>query len=285
LLDVEDAARRRRRSGPGEERLVAGWREGERGDDLELGFWVSLLRRHAVLVLAVALAFVSVAFVASLLSAPSYRASAEVLLSPVAESTSSGPGVVAADEARLAGTDYVLSRAYARAGSDVTLEAAAEDGSNLLSLTATAATPARAAAAANAYADVYVELRSTQAAQQHRDDAAALTKALAAAQAATPRDDAQVQALTSARNDALVQAQLAQTSEARVVARALPPSSPSSAGTGTYVTVGAAVGLVLGLVLAGALDAVRRPARGPQPAAAAEELDLGDEPVVGRSWG
>ncbi|GAA2725115.1 hypothetical protein [Cellulomonas aerilata] len=235
-------------------------------EDTALRAWVGVLRRRALLVVLVAVICTAVAGVALSRAEARYTAAAQVDVSAALAGGGAPAGNAprVADEALIARSTQVVQRVQEQLSFDVELDAAADEGSTVLTLSATAATPDRAAAAANAYADAYVDLRRSAAVEQSETAFRALTDAIdeldarlvTATEAQRTALREQRSALEEARTALVVDEALARQGWARVIAPAQPPLD-DDALPGPLLLAGAAlIGLALGLVAAAVRDAL-----------------------------
>ncbi|MFV0258739.1 MAG: polysaccharide biosynthesis tyrosine autokinase [Acidimicrobiales bacterium] len=141
-------------------------------DELELADYLAILRRRVWWVLAGVVVVLLAATVLSLTSTPRYEATAKVSLGESAAQEavrSSSPANSAAatreltNEVNLALGDQVTAEVTARLGHTPEIEITAEESADALGFTATATDGEGAAAAANAWAESYVDTKRTQA--------------------------------------------------------------------------------------------------------------------------
>lgn len=263
---------------------------GAVAEDGAVRAWADLLRRHRAVVALVVLLCVAAAAVAEAVRPDRYTATAQVATS--ASLSADGSSVPdqrpVADEVRVATSDLLVGQVRSGLGSGATLDADAEEGSTVLSLSATAAGPAAAAEAANAYAAAYVQLRRATAVEQNADAVGALEEALTevdiALSTATPAQSLalidQRTALERARTALVVEGALAQQGEARVVAPAQPPTTDGVLAWPWVLLAAAAAGAVIGVAVAAVLDALDRRAHAPEVLAAAAAHHGAPVPVL-----
>jgi len=154
-------------------------------DEPDLRHYITIIRRHIWLVLATTIVVGGVAFGASLLQTPRYRATATVLYSPTQTSVtaSEDPVRVLSTLAKLATTNAILSRAASQL--DTTAEAltktvsvSASPDQDLLLLSATDTSAEGAALSANAVTQAFLAWNTETQAVQIRAQIAVLQRQL-----------------------------------------------------------------------------------------------------------
>jgi capsular exopolysaccharide synthesis family protein len=202
---------------------------------VELGRYFRALRRNSLLIALIVVPLTALVLVFSLLVSKTYRATARVVLSDT--------GLVQAADATtmqrelatirvLATTPSVLTRAAAhlRGESVRTLEknvtASVDPDANIISISATDRDPRSAAAAANAVAQAYIDLRSSAEQAQLKRDRANLLQLMENVRNA-PNGAAQSAAVQDRLNQISVQ-QASAGSDLDLAQPARPPSAPYS---------------------------------------------------------
>ena len=231
-----------------------------------LGSYLAVLRRRKWWVIAVTVLGLVASLGYSLSQPKVYSASAQLLVQYAGITTSGSPQPVTPTdvltELQLV-TSAPVKAAVARKLGSVPNVSAAEVGlSNVISVTATAATPARAALIANAYATAFVTYQRSAAIDNATAAETQLTQQIASIDAqvnslqSKPASASEVTALLS--QEAALKEQLAQlqvngavtTSGVLVVTPATAPSSPSSPKPKVDALLGFVLGLLLGIGLA-----------------------------------
>jgi non-specific protein-tyrosine kinase len=238
--------------------------------------YVEVLRRRFFWVLALTILAVAVAAAVSTVQKKQYSATAQLLVQPASGSvpisgtqqTVSPTDVLT--ELQLVTSAPVQALAAKKLGFAPTVSAAEVGQTNVISLTATASSPNRAATAANTYAKAFVSYQTANAIN-------ALTSAEQQIQGQIRAIDAQIQPLevektpsgaTSATiaaltsQEAVLKEELAQLQVTgaetpggiEVVSPASPPSAPSSPKPVRDGLVGLFIGLVLGIAAAFAAE-------------------------------
>ena len=154
-------------------------------DEPDLRHYITIIRRHIWLVLATTIVVGGVAFGASLLQTPRYRATATVLFSPVQTSVtaSEDPVRVLSTLAKLATTNAILSRAASQldttaAALTKTVSVNASPDQDLLLLSATDTSAEGAALSANAVTQAFLAWNTETQAVQIRAQIAVLQRQL-----------------------------------------------------------------------------------------------------------
>lgn len=231
-------------------------------DQLDVGDVLRTLRRYKLRIAIVAAAALAAALTFSYLQDPVYEATAELV---VRQPGSSSVGLPPIDPTRLLGTEIrVIKGPEVRAGAQGKLgspppkvTAVAASDADVIRITTRDRVAARSAAAANAYAESYLDIRR----QEALDALASLNRDL---QAGIGELQRQIDAATGAERDALLQAQggfrqklaeaqvggTASLSGARVVQPAVEPSSPVSPTPVRTGVLAGLSGLVLGMGVA-----------------------------------
>jgi polysaccharide biosynthesis transport protein len=237
----------------------------EFGTDPTLRSYARIIRRRKWWVIAFSLLGLAVSLAISLSEAKQYAASAQVLVQPSSQASALGTTqqpVTTTDVQtmqQLVTSAPVASAVRRELGSAPPVTAAEVAQTNVIAITAVAATPARAARTANAYADAFVTYQQqaalaslTQAEAQLRDQIGVIGRQIQQLRR-TPNTGAQQTAL--ANQQAVLSEQLTQmqvdsvgeTGGLTVVTTAQPPSSPSSPKPAEDALLGLAAGLILGL--------------------------------------
>jgi succinoglycan biosynthesis transport protein ExoP len=250
--------------------------------------FLRLLWRHKFLIALPTVVVAAAALAFTLEQEKKYTASASLIFrdsGPAAQPlVSEDPEREAATNVRLLQGD-LLERRVARAlGGSIggTVSVVAEGDSNVITVKATATDPERAARIANTYAREYTQFRRETAGRELREEQRETRGELAALDDIPPgtaEDELAIQ-----RERFALQRRLAQLAVAtpgaeaiRRVGLARPPSSASSPNPVRNTLLGALVGLILGLVLAGARDRLDRRIRDPQ-----ELESVFERPIIGR---
>jgi succinoglycan biosynthesis transport protein ExoP len=256
-------------------------------DPSALRVFLRLLWRHKFLIALPTIVVAAAALVFSLEQERKYTASASLIF------RDSGPGaqpLVSAEPEREAATNVrllqgdLVERRVARAlGGSIggKVSVVAEGDSNVITVKATATDPERAARIANTYAREYTQFRRESARRELREEQRETRRELAALDKIPPGT---ADELTLQRERFALQRRLVELSGAtpradaiRPVGLARPPSSASSPNPVRNTMLGALVGLILGLVLAGARDRLDRRIRDPQ-----ELESVFERPIIGR---
>jgi polysaccharide biosynthesis transport protein len=241
--------------------------------------FLRLLWRRKLLIAIPLIVVPAAALIFSLDQVEKYTASASLIFR---DSGSGAQPLVSEDPAREAATNVRLlqgelmeQRVERALGGPIggTVSVIAEGESNLVTLDATASDPDRAARIANTYAAEYTAFRRENARRELRQDQRQARRELAAlpkGRAAAP------DRLALRRRLARLGVAVPQGS-VRQVGSAAPPSSASSPHPVRNTLLGALVGLILGLVLAGARDRLDRRIRDPH-----ELESVFARPIIGR---
>jgi capsular exopolysaccharide synthesis family protein len=256
-------------------------------DPSALRVFLRLLWRHKFLIALPTIVVAAAALVFSLEQERKYTASAALIF------RDSGPGaqpLVSAEPEREAATNVrllqgaLVERRVARElGGSIggTVSVVAEGDSNVIAVKATATDPERAARIANTYAREYTQFRREGARRELREEQREVRRELAALDNIPPGT---ADELTLQRERFALQRRLVELAGAtpradaiRPVGLARPPSSASSPNTVRNTLLGALVGLIFGLVLAGARDRLDRRIRDPQ-----ELESVFERPIIGR---
>ena len=235
---------------------------------LSLGSYLALLRRRKWWVIALAALGLVASLGYSLTQPKVYSASAQLLLQP--ENllvTSNQQPITSTDvltELQLVTSSPVEAAVRRRLGSVPSVTAGEVGQTNVISVTATAASPARAALIANTYATAFITYQRsvtinnlTAAETQLRRQ---ITSIAAQVKLVPPSSVAQVNALLNEEaslKDQLAQLQLsgtAATTGIQVVTAATAPSAPTSPKPLTDAILGLLLGLLLGIGLAFAVE-------------------------------
>ncbi|MEJ5254979.1 MAG: Wzz/FepE/Etk N-terminal domain-containing protein [Acidimicrobiales bacterium] len=252
---------------------------------------VGVLRRRAPIIVAVTLAAVLAALLASLGQPRRYAATAQVLFQQevatvqdprpdqIVDSKRLDPVRVMQNEVRLASSELVRDRVRDQLGHPVTGSVTNPRDTDVLLFTATADEADEAARTADAWADTYVAVRSELAAARTEGGVQAIDEQLGVIdrrigeidRELDARPDSERTAALTAEQAALIDQRaawvrqrqileadtaLAATNDARVIDRADPPRRPSQPATLRNVVLAALAGLLLGLAVAYAVDAL-----------------------------
>jgi capsular exopolysaccharide synthesis family protein len=244
----------------------------EFGTGLTLRSYARIIRRRKWWVIAFSLLGLAVSLAVSLTEAKQYAASAQVLVQPSSQASALGTTqqpVTTTDVQtmqQLVTSAPVTSVVRHELGNVPPVTAAEVAQTNVIAITAVAATPARAARTANAYADAFVTYQQraaltslTQAEEQLRDQIGVIGRQIQQLRR-TANTGAQQTAL--ANQQAVLSEQLTQmqvdnvgeTGGLTIITTAQPPSSPSSPKPTEDALLGLAAGLILGLAAGFARD-------------------------------
>jgi capsular polysaccharide biosynthesis protein len=250
---------------------------------------MGVLRRRAVIIVAITALAVLAALVWSLAQPRRYTASAQVLVQQetatvadprpdqIVDSKRLDPLRVMQNEARLASSQLVRDRMRADTGIGTGVSVTNPRDTDVLVISATAPTADEAARAANAAAAAYVAVRQELSDSRATASIEAIDTELGAIDARLAAIDAELAAGTSpeqtialtAERDALVEqraawvrqqavltadAALAGTNQASIINQANPPSRPSQPATARNLTLALILGLAIALVVAYAVD-------------------------------
>ena len=189
---------------------------------------------------------------------------------------SDDPEREAATNVRLLQGDLVRQRVERALGGSIggTVDVIPEGESNLVTVEATATDPDRAARIANTYAAEYTAFRRGNARRELRQEQQQVRRELAA----LPKGPAAApERLALRRRVARLAVAAPKAGAVRQVGSATPPSSASSPHPVRNTLLGALVGLIVGLVLAGARDRLDRRIRDPH-----ELESVFARPIIGR---
>jgi succinoglycan biosynthesis transport protein ExoP len=232
-----------------------------------------VLRRRKVVAILCALIVPATALAYSYLQEKEYSASAQLLFRDPGFAQdlfgssfftpSTDPDREAATNLRLVSLGVVAARTAHRIGGGLSrrdvsskVEASSEGQSNVVGITATAASPRRAALLANTFAEEYISFRRAADRRKIDQTLAIITRQLAAL---SPVDRAgpQGQELRHQQRQLGLLRSL-QTGNAELVQRAELPTSPSSPKTLRNLLVGILVGIMLGIGMAFLVDRLDR---------------------------
>jgi succinoglycan biosynthesis transport protein ExoP len=242
--------------------------------------FLRLLWRRKLLIAIPLIVVPAAALIFSLDQEEKYTASASLIFR---DSGSGAQPLVSEDPAREAATNVRLlqgelmkQRVERALGGSIggTVDVIPEGESNLVTVEATATDPDRAARIANTYAAEYTAFRRENARRVLRQEQRQVRRefeALPKGPAAAP------ERLALRRRLARLAVAAPQAGGVRQVGSAAPPSSASSPYPVRNTLLGALVGLVLGLVLAGARDRLDRRIRDPR-----ELESVFARPIIGR---
>ena len=232
-----------------------------------LGSYLAVLRRRKWWVIAITVLGLVASLGYSLTEPKAYSASAQLLVQAETEVTTAGSPqpITSTDvltELQLVTTAPVKAAVSRQLGSAPKVSAAEVGQTNVISVTATAASPARAALIANAYATAFityqrsVTISNLAAAETQLSRQIASTAAQAKSLQSNPAAAAQVGALLgteSALKEQLAQLQVngaVATDAVQLVTPATAPSAPSSPKPARDAVLGLVLGLLLGIGLA-----------------------------------
>ena len=232
-----------------------------------LGSYLAVLRRRKWWVIAVTVLGLVASLGYSLTEPKAYSASAQLLVQAETEVTTAGSPqpITSTDvltELQLVTTAPVKAAVTRQLGSAPKVSAAEVGQTNVISVTATAASPARAALIANAYATAFityqrsVTISNLAAAETQLSRQIASTAAQAKSLQSNPAAAAQVSALLgteSALKEQLAQLQVngaVATDAVQLVTPATAPSAPSAPKPALDAILGLVLGLLLGIGLA-----------------------------------
>ena len=256
-------------------------------DPSALRVLLRLLWRHKFLIALPTIVVAAAALVFSLEQEEEYTASASLIFrdsGPAARPlVSEDPEREAATNVRLLQGDLVERRVARALGGSIggKVSVVAEGDSNVITVKATASDAERAARIANTYAEEYTQFRRETARRELREQQRETRGELAALDNIPPgtADELAIQRERFALRRRLAQLAVA-TPGAEAIRRvglARPPSSAASPTPLRNTLLGALVGLILGLVLAGARDRLDRRIRDPQ-----ELESVFERPIIGR---
>jgi non-specific protein-tyrosine kinase len=172
--------------------------------------------RRWFFVVATATIAAGVAYAVDDVDQPQYEASAQLLIEPrqadSLDGVASSPQDLATELVLVQG-QAVRERFEQRLGQSVAVETSALEASSVIEVQATSANPRLAAAAANAYAQAYVDLRDDEAADEVASSLATLDQELAGVNASLAQVEADLvvdpfSEVLGARRDALIQQQI-----------------------------------------------------------------------------
>ncbi len=241
--------------------------------------FLRLLWRRKLLIAIPLIVVPAAALIFSLEQEKKYTASASLLFrdsgSGAQPLVSEDPEREAATNVRLLQGELVRQRVERALGGSIggTVSVIPEGESNLVTLEATAGDPDRAARIANTYAAEYTAFRRENARRELRQDQRQARRELAA----LPKGRAAAPERLALRQRLARLAVAVPQGSVRQVGSAAPPSSASSPNPVRNTLLGALVGLILGLVLAGARDRLDRRIRDPH-----ELESVFARPIIGR---
>jgi succinoglycan biosynthesis transport protein ExoP len=237
--------------------------------DLDLGKFLSALRRRQLLILAVALAMAASALTFSLLQTPVYQGEVRIavdpgrqaaVFEPVGAQVRIEPALVIQTEIELLKSNRVKAAVADRLGPVTDVEASRVGDTLLINVNGHSTDPNRAAAVTNAYARNYIELRRQQAAEELLGATSELRASVAELQsqidALGPDASAERQVLVqqharfSERLDQLEIEAALESGGAHIVGESEVPSSPVTPTPARDVALALIVGSMLGVGLA-----------------------------------
>ena len=264
-------------------------------EELEIGFWLRVIRRRHRLITLVVIVFTLTALAASVLQPTAYVASAEVRIPGtgiVGDTTTEPPNI--ALELRLLESQPLRDEVHRRLGFNPDVSLSGNDDAGTVNIDAKGRTRQQAVQVANVYAATYIELRRRAADNEIRDSAASLRTALdevdrslavpnlTESQRARLLD--QRAAYLKAQSALLLRAQLLQESSASILSPASARASSRALSTALYLIAAALVGAVVGVALGAIVDARGGRVRDPAIAVAALGIPLlGVVPAASRS--
>jgi len=241
----------------------------ETGQDLQFGQWLRVLRRRIrlfvgtlVIVLVCAAALVS-------RSGPGYESEASIAVASSAADSATPSEVDIAAVVDLAQSEEVERAAQLRLGGPVSISVDNEQGSPIVTLTATARTPALAAEGANALAEALLSVRSRGDIGQFQGAEERLQTAISGVESeirslrpgptgvdvkAINQLEAQLAAYESALSDLQVQAALATLRGVRIVSRGVVPREPVGVSTLRVLLIAGMVGLLVATMVVGVVE-------------------------------
>lgn len=236
--------------------------------------YVAILRRRRWWIAVITVLGLAASLAYSFTALKEYSATAQILVQSSADASTPGSAQVPVTQTDVE-TDLTLVTSAPVAdsvahllGSAPQVTAAEVGQTNIIAITATSRSPARAAQVANAYAHAFVRYRQATATQnltsaevQLRSQVRVLARQLRAL-SGRARSSAQADALLS--QEAVLKEQLAQMQVSgavdvggvELVTPAQPPASPSSPQPARDALLGAAAGLLIGLGAAFARDSL-----------------------------
>jgi capsular exopolysaccharide synthesis family protein len=229
------------------------------------GTYLAVLRRRKWWVIAATLLGLAASLGYSLTQPKTYSASAQLLDQSAGVTTGGSQQQITPTEVltelQLVTSAPVKSAVVRKLGSAPSVSVAQVGATNVIAVTATAASPRRAAAVANAYATAFVNYNhavtfsNLAAAEAQLSQQITSVDSQVTALGSSPANAADVAALLS--QEAALKEQLAQLQVAgatsggiEVVTPATPPSSPSSPQPALNAVVGLVLGLLFGIGLA-----------------------------------
>ena len=262
---------------------------------MEIADWLGSLRHRAALFIGVVVGCLVLGALLAVFQTPVYNASAEVVLDQPTGVTLLGgneqnPDLAA--ELKSARSDDVEEKAAPKVADDAEVTVSVDDTTGILTFEASASSAEEAAAAANATANAYVEVRrdrveaQTQAAIKELrkkatdldDDVAAITGTDTASTERRSTLRSQQSAYRSAADQLEVGSIVGGTSIARVIDPAEAPDEQTSPVLVNYLLYALLAGLVLGAGTVGVAEFLDRSVKSPDAARAA----AGGIPVLGQ---
>ncbi|BBG04095.1 Mrp family chromosome partitioning ATPase [Pseudonocardia autotrophica] len=218
-------------------------------DEAELGFWRRVIHYRWRGVLATVVVATLLAVTAMMLFSPGYTATAKLSVT----------GADAAAERQFLGGGAVRDSMTERLGSAPEVTVAGSDGESLLTVSATAATPAEAVEVANTYTEIAITERARAIAEERARTQSVFDERIAAidarrAQAPPPAEAAALDQQRIAYEESAAAARAVAPAAVPVV---VDPASPSGVTSPDLLTVGAGaalLALVAGLAAAGAAE-------------------------------
>ncbi|CAN5751316.1 hypothetical protein BH18ACT15_BH18ACT15_13690 [soil metagenome] len=257
---------------------VRGSSSGGQGQDLREYFAILRSRKWTILLMIILVTGITILY--TIRQVPTYVSSARVLVTPVADPTTSASNPAAQPtlnmdtESQVASSADVSALASEKLGQDVTslgsAAVSAETGTEVLLFDVASTDPESAQKAAQVYASAYLDYRRQLAMESYQsaskaisDQLAKVRQKLAQAQRnlATTTDEGRQQELRTKANSysselALLQQERAQFSVGdsvrvgQIIESASLPSAPSSPSYPRNIVLGVFVGLILGLSIA-----------------------------------
>lgn len=228
-------------------------------EEMTLRDYASVIWRRKWIVILPMVLTTLVAIGLSMAQTPMYRASAQVLVKTPATAYSLGstgdvlsPRLVE-NELQAAKGSELIGSVRTDVGAEPALSVSVSEGSDVFTFTATSSDPDLAAAAANTYANAYIQRQRTLLLDEYDARVAVLNEQLAAIERGES-DASRKGDYESELQDLAVSIELAKTSGSTLIDEATPPGTPYEPNTTRTATLAAVVGLLIGLGAAFLLD-------------------------------
>ncbi len=228
-------------------------------EEMTLRDYASVVWRRKWIVILPALLTTLVAIGLSMAQTPMYQASAQVLVKTPATAYSLGstgdvlsPRLVE-NELQAAKGSELIGEVRSTIGGEPSLSVSVSEGSDVFTFTATSSNPELAAAAANSYANAYIERQRSILLDEYAARQAVLTEQLASIERGDT-DSARQADYEFELEDLSVSIELAKTSGSTLIDEATPPGLPYEPNTMRTATLALVVGLLIGLGAAFLLD-------------------------------